>query len=98
MARRGPVGLTGAAINHEGLMAIRRVRDLESFLDRLAVLERDTGTPTPETTGKGGWPEGKPGAGAGPPADRPRRNLITFAPEGSRGVAAYVDGGKTATA
>jgi len=90
--------LTGAAVNQEGPRAIRRVRDLESFLDRLAVLEPDTGTPRPGAAGNGGRLEGEGGAGAGSPVDRPRRNLITFAPEGSRGVAAYVDGGKTATA
>jgi len=110
--------LTGAAVNREAPLAIRRVRELESFLDRLAVLERDTGTPPPDT-GAGGaeTPRQKSshehqGAelqtqdpqlkaqnydrGANPA--RSCRNLITFAPEGTRGVAAYLDGRKTATA
>jgi uncharacterized protein (DUF58 family) len=76
--------LTGTAVNREEPMVIRRVRDLESFLDRLAVLEfaPEVQTALQET-------------GRLAPA---RRNVITFAPEGSRGVAAYVDGEKTATA
>lgn len=85
--------LTGAAVNTEEPMAIRRVRDLESLLDRLAVLEPDAGDRMPETPAPAG-----PGSNAGSPAGRYRRNVITFAPEGTRGVAAYVDGEKSATA
>ena len=90
--------LTGAAINGEEPIAIRRVRDVESFLDRLAVLERDPGGPVAETAATPGERPELPETGGGSPSDRHRRNLITFGPEGSRGVAAYVDGGKTATA
>jgi uncharacterized protein (DUF58 family) len=75
--------LTGAAVNTEEPIAIRRVSDLESFLDRLAVLEPATEGQPPE---------------AARPAGRIRRNLITFAPEGTRGVAAYINGEKSATA
>jgi hypothetical protein len=75
--------LTGAAVNAEEPLVIRRVRDLESFLDRLAVLELPQEThPSPAKTDV---------------TARPRRNVITFAPEGARGVAAYTDGEKTAT-
>jgi uncharacterized protein (DUF58 family) len=75
--------LTGAAVNAEEPLVIRRVRDLESFLDRLAVLElpRETFNAPPKTD----------------VVARTRRNVITFAPEGVRGVAAYTDGEKTAT-
>ena len=90
--------LVGAAIDPAGPIAIRRVRDLESLLDQLALLE---------------WKEpggrSEPGETAVPaksgldsavaPRSGPRgRAVVTFAPEGSRGVAAYVDGQKTATA
>ena len=75
--------LTGAAVNAEEPLVIRRVRDLESFLDRLAVLEWPPATPpTPVRTEV---------------AARTRRNVITFAPVGARDVAAYTDGEKTAT-
>jgi uncharacterized protein (DUF58 family) len=75
--------LTGAAVNAEEPLVIRRVRDLESFLDRLAVLElpRETFNAPLKTD----------------VVARMRRNVITFAPEGVRGVAAYIDGEKTAT-
>jgi uncharacterized protein (DUF58 family) len=75
--------LTGAAVNAEEPLVIRRVRDLESFLDRLAVLELPQEIhPSPAKTDV---------------TARTRRNVITFAPEGVRGVAAYTDGEKTAT-
>jgi uncharacterized protein (DUF58 family) len=90
--------LTGAAVNTEKPMAIRRVRDLESFLDRLAVLEPDAPDHPPASPRPAGEREAIPGSGAGSPASRRRRHLITFAPEGNRGVAAYVDGEKSATA
>ena len=70
--------LRGVVVNGGPLLETRRVRDLEAFLDQLAVLqpaESEAGVP-PAVTG----------------------NLITFAPEGARGVAAYVDGSKTASA
>lgn len=75
--------LAGAAVNEEEPLVIRRVRDLESFLDRLAVLElpRETLNAPLKTD----------------VVARMRRNVITFAPEGVRGVAAYIDGEKTAT-
>ena len=90
--------LTGAAINAEEPIAIRRLRDLEAFLDRLAVLEPETGNPAPEfARPDGGRAAGlRPGAGAS--AGKYRRNVITFAPEGTQGVAAYVNGEKSATA
>ena len=75
--------LTGAAVNAEEPLVIRRVRALESFLDRLAVLELPREIqPAPAKTDM---------------VTRTRRNVITFAPEGAHGVAAYIDGEKTAT-
>jgi uncharacterized protein (DUF58 family) len=90
--------LTGARVNIEEPMAIRRVRDLESFLDRLAVLEPEAENHPPEPSRRAGGRETSPDSSTGFPAGRNRRNVITFAPEGTRGVAAYVDGEKSATA
>ncbi len=66
--------LQGVAINAEPPMLVRRVHDLESFMDRLAVLS--------------------PSEEAVPPLNEriAKQNIITFVPEGARGVAAYVDG------
>lgn len=61
----------------------RRMRDVEAFLDRLAKLS----------------PEGRAVPRDSLGHSRPSsRNLITFAPEGARGVTAYVDGVPTASA
>jgi uncharacterized protein (DUF58 family) len=84
--------LTSVAIDAEQPISTRRVRDVESFLDRIALVE--------------GISQSLPQSGAGTRADptvrvpitRRRKNLITFAPDGSRGVDAYVDGEKIASA
>jgi uncharacterized protein (DUF58 family) len=61
---------------------IKRVADLDSFLDRLAQV-----SPLKDS----------PGGGGGPPSQgRPCFNLLTFEPEGSRGVAAFINGNKAA--
>ncbi|MDD2762669.1 MAG: DUF58 domain-containing protein [Opitutaceae bacterium] len=110
--------LTTTAVNGEEPVIVRRVRDLESFLDRLALLEWREGSRRPETgdrrpeTGDRRPEAGsrkpdvrsqnsgfrtlnqEPGSGA---PFRPRRHAITFVPEGVRGVAAHIDGEKTAT-
>jgi len=88
--------LVTAAVNAEDPFVVRRVRDLESFLDRLAVLEPAPRVPPPPPAG----PPGSAESTSRPPflARINRRNVITFAPDGVRGVAAYVDGEKTATA
>ena len=77
--------LIAAAIDDEPPVPIRRVNDLETLLDRLAVVE----------------PRKEAGPGAAVAAaeyTQAKRNVLTFAPDGARGVAAYVDGEKTATA
>jgi uncharacterized protein (DUF58 family) len=71
--------LSGVAIDDDPPAAIRRVHDLEVFLDKLALVQ-------PAPAGSGGeWAITK-------------RQVMTFAPDGARGVAAYVDGEKAATA
>jgi len=90
--------LAGAVINAGNPIAIRRVQDLERFLDQLAVLDReapDRGQEAGEDAGAGS--EGLD-RGVGPLAGRARWHFVTFAPEGTRGAAAYIDGQKTATA
>jgi uncharacterized protein (DUF58 family) len=77
--------LAGVALDDAPLLPVRSVHDLEAWLDRLAVL--------PPLTTNGG----ATGAG-GPPAARQPRNLVSIAPDGARGVAAYLDGEKTASA
>jgi uncharacterized protein (DUF58 family) len=72
-----------AAVNDEPPMAVRGVRDLEEFMDKLAVVE---------------CADGEKRKAPGEKVFLIKPNLITFAPDGARGVAAYVDGEKTAAA
>jgi uncharacterized protein (DUF58 family) len=74
--------LQSTAIDGSPQVPAKRVADLESFLDRLAEAE-----PLPAT------PESAIGA---PVQGRARFNLMTFEPDGARGVAAYINGTKTA--
>lgn len=72
--------LSRAALNGEAPMQIRRVRDLDGFLDALALAEPNTeSAPIVSRSGFG-------------------RNLITFQPDGPRGVAAYVGNDRVASA
>jgi uncharacterized protein (DUF58 family) len=75
--------LQGAMVNDEPPMAVHGVRDLEEFMDKLAVVE---------------CVEGEQRKAEGEKVFLTKQNLITFAPDGARGVAAYVDGEKTAAA
>jgi len=73
--------LQTAALNDEQPQTLRHVRDLEGWLDRLAVAE----------------PVGEAGTiGENPTGAEKERNVLTFAPDGGHGVAAYVDGTKAA--
>jgi len=70
------------------------VRDLEAFLDELAVVQPVAdGTVARVPSPAKGAPRGE---GTPPTFGNGRNNLLTFAPEGTRGVAAYIDGQKTA--
>jgi len=79
------------AIDLEAPRAIRSVRDLESFFDELANLERRQPT---------GRPSRAPFAeDVLARASRPSNPVtLTFAPEGNRGVAAIINGEKAAAA
>lgn len=82
--------LTGVAIDDHPMQPVRSVHDLEVWLDQLAVLPPAGECTTEPTPGRG--------EAAGFSARFGQRNLVTFAPEGARGVAAYLDGTKTASA
>jgi uncharacterized protein (DUF58 family) len=75
--------LQSAAVDAGPQVAMRRVADLDSFLDRLAEA-RPLPSPGEGTAAR---------SGRGPQ----RSNLLTFEPEGARGVAAYINGNKAAS-
>jgi uncharacterized protein (DUF58 family) len=78
--------LQSLALDAEPAMAVRHVRDLEAWLDRLAVV---------------GWKDGDGemrGGGTPPTVFSGGRNVLTFAPDGAHGVAAYIDGQRSAVA
>jgi uncharacterized protein (DUF58 family) len=76
--------LVSVAIDADAPAPIRRIHDVEAFLDRLAVV-RPVETP----------PNVRP---AGDSADtRGRKNVMTFIPDGARGIFAVVDGEKAAS-
>jgi uncharacterized protein (DUF58 family) len=84
--------LDAVALANEPLRSVRRVRDLELFLDQLAVVQLAA-------------EESEPQLGESGALNHPRslryangKNLLTFAPDGARGVVAYVDGNKIASA
>lgn len=84
--RRGE--LVRVAIDGEAPLPVRSIHDLEAFLDRLAAL------PPVQTEGR----DPAPGESVRGAAGGGRRNLMTFAPDGARGVVAYLDGTKAASA
>lgn len=96
--------LRGVLVNAGNFLETRRGRDLEAFLDQLALVG-PTAEPAAGSRPPGAWTRAgaTTGTGIAEPAVRGERaafthNVITFAPEGARGVAAYVDGSKTASA
>jgi uncharacterized protein (DUF58 family) len=74
--------LQSAAIDAGPQVAMRRVADLESFLEPPA-----EGPPAPAAPGAAAAAEGVWRQGA---------NVLTFAPDGARGVAAFINGNKAA--
>lgn len=74
--------LVAVVIDGEPPMSVRRRHDLDLFLDRLALVE----------------PCAAPVIHHAASTSSRRANLLTFTPDGSRGVAAYLDGTKAATA
>ena len=81
--------LTGVAIDADAPMPVRRVHDVEAFLDRLATVRcaedggrrTENGARTAEERNEG----------------RGRKNVMTFVPDGARGVVAMVDGERAAS-
>jgi len=74
--------LQSAGVDAGPLVAMRRVADLESFLDKLAEAR-----PMPVT---------REGTATFAEMGRQRSNLLTFGPDGARGVAAFINGSKAA--
>jgi uncharacterized protein (DUF58 family) len=77
--------LMTVAINGDAPVPVRRVRDIELFLDRLAAVDLVSDSGNVMAANATGVPT-------------IRKNILTFMPDGARGVAAYVDGEKTASA
>lgn len=77
--------LASVALDAESPRSVRRVRDLEAFLDQLAAV--------PPREERGDAKPVVPRRGVGL-----RRNLVTFAPEGARNVEALVEGRRMALA
>jgi len=73
--------LQAATVGALPMAPMRRVADLESFLDRLAEAQ-----PLPAAQA----------VAAPAPGTGRQGNLLTFEPEGTRGVAAFINGAKTA--
>lgn len=82
--------LLSVAIDGEAPAPMRRVRDLELFLDKLAVLR-----PAPNPVG-GAAPTHPAGDGSRHPLPA-KQHVMTFSPDGAHGVAAYVDERKAAS-
>ncbi|MBC7366806.1 MAG: DUF58 domain-containing protein [Undibacterium sp.] len=76
--------LHSLALDGEPAVAVRHGRDLETWLDRLAVVEFKAATADGERGG-GTAPTGGGG-----------RNMLVFAPDGTHGAAAYIDGQRAA--
>ena len=95
--------LHSAAVNRRPVVVVRRLRDLEAFLDQLAVVQPETETGRPRLANEmPSEPEAptdvklrSPFAG---PVIGTRRKRLTFIPDGARGVSAYVNGEKAASA
>jgi uncharacterized protein (DUF58 family) len=75
--------LHALAIDGEMPQPVRRLRDVEAFLDRLALLERGEATGAEMPAGARG---------------DTRRRILILEPQGPRGVAAMIDGKLAATA
>lgn len=75
--------LTGVAIDAGALMPMRRVHDMETFLDQLALVRPVETPPGAASTVESGAPG--------------RKNVMTFVPDGTRGVVAMVDGERAAS-
>jgi uncharacterized protein (DUF58 family) len=89
--------LISASIDDEAPVPIRRVNDLETLLDRLALVQVRKELDESKLRGSAVAKAMADKEGAPAPGNT-RKNLLTFAPDGTHGVAAYVDGEKTATA
>lgn len=87
--------LDAVSLNNEAPVPVWRLRDLEMFLDRLAVVQ---------PRGENDENAVAPPRGSRPPMENfkavatKQKNVLTFAPDGARGVAAFVGEQKAASA
>lgn len=89
--------LLSVSIDHEAPTAVRRVRDVESYLDRLAMIEwRPPEEAAYLNANSSRAAEGVLDRSTDDRQIGGRRNMVTFAPDGPRGVCAFVDGEKLA--
>jgi uncharacterized protein (DUF58 family) len=90
--------LASVALNGAPPRPVRRVRELEVFLDELAVIQPTVEVERLDPKALSGAPIQANALGTTRSTSSAGRgkNVLTFAPEGTRGVAAYVDGEKTA--
>lgn len=86
----GRLGLV--SLNLDPPQPVRGLRELEGFFDRLADLSPRQPAGRPSANPFGLEPTARTSTHSAP------RLTLTFAPDGARGVAAYVDGQKAATA
>ena len=80
--------LTGVAIDGEAPVSVRRVYDVEAFLDRLATVRCAEGDGQTAMAPANSRERGKL---------RGRKNVMTFEPDGTFGVVALVDGERAAS-
>jgi hypothetical protein len=80
--------LTGVAIDGEAPVSVRRVHDVEAFLDRLATVRCAEGDGQTAMAPANSRERGKL---------RGRKNVMTFEPDGTFGVVALVDGERAAS-
>ncbi|HET7534849.1 MAG TPA: DUF58 domain-containing protein, partial [Candidatus Didemnitutus sp.] len=90
--------LRGVQVNGGPLLETSRQRDVEAFLDELALAMPLAEPDRDRRASRDGENQSFPSSRAPFVVSVPRRNVITFAPEGARGVTAYVDGTPTASA
>ena len=89
--------LRGVVLADGTWLETRRQRDVEAWLDELARLQPKQPTNEGGPAGAGS-PRGTTFSRRDSPPPPKSNNLITFAPEGARGAAAYVEGRKIASA
>jgi uncharacterized protein (DUF58 family) len=93
--------LHSASVNRGPFIVVRRLRDLEAFLDQLAIVQPETDEDRPPVESEpvlAMTPDAASESPSRPRLSGARRKRLTFVPDGARGVSAYVNGEKAASA